>query len=136
MFNVLLFRNESVTSGVLSPCSTVTWLYLVVVLQSGGGGRLLLLAACQSHQELLLLHLRRCLLETLQSLKDDESQVMLTAPRMYRHRPTSSLCAVTHLLTLPVGQVTLPQHEATGADVHLTPGTNQPHVLLHAEKHR
>lgn len=39
----------------------------------------------------------------------------------------------THLLTLPVGQVTLSQHEATGADVHLTPGTNQPHVLLHTQ---
>lgn len=39
----------------------------------------------------------------------------------------------THLLTLPVGQITLSQHEATGADVHLTPGTNQPHVLLHTQ---
>lgn len=39
----------------------------------------------------------------------------------------------THLLTLPVGQVALSQHEATGADVHLTPGTDQPHVLLHTQ---
>lgn len=41
---------------------------------------------------------------------------------------------VTHLLALPVGQVTLTQHEATGADVHLTPRTDQPHVLLHTQK--
>lgn len=47
-----------------------------------------------------------------------------------------SLCeaAATHLMTLPIGQVTLSQHEAAGADVHLTPRTNQPHVLLRTNK--
>lgn len=42
--------------------------------------------------------------------------------------PSSRL---THLLALAVGQVTLSQHEAAGADVHLTPRANQTHVLLH-----
>lgn len=37
----------------------------------------------------------------------------------------------THLLALSIGQVTLGQHEATGATVDLTPGANQPDVLLH-----
>lgn len=42
--------------------------------------------------------------------------------------------AATHLMTLPIGQVTLSQHEAAGADVHLTPRTDQPHVLLRTNK--
>lgn len=36
-----------------------------------------------------------------------------------------------HLLALPIGQVTLGQNKATGANVGLTPGSNQPDVLLH-----
>lgn len=51
------------------------------------------------------------------------------------HQSPTSLgggAAGTHLLALPISQVTLGQHEAAGADVHLTPGTNQPDVLLEA----
>lgn len=44
--------------------------------------------------------------------------------------------AGTHLLALPIGQVTLGQHEAAGADVHLTPGTDEPDVLLEATNTR
>lgn len=44
--------------------------------------------------------------------------------------------AGTHLLALPISQVTLGQHEAAGADVHLTPGTDEPDVVLEATNTR
>lgn len=106
--------------------------YLVVVLESGGGGLLLLLllAARQLQQELLLLHLRRCLLEALQSLE----RKPISGTRSTRFWFRSAVEVATHLLALPVGQVTLTQHEAAGADVHLTPGTGQTHILLQTQR--
>lgn len=107
--------------------------HLVEVVQSGAGGcSLLLLAARQLDQKVLLLHLCCGLLEALQSLQ--EADVTKST-----HQSPSSLgggVAATHLLALPISQVTLGQHEAAGADVHLTPGTNQPDVLLEATNSR
>lgn len=45
-----------------------------------------------------------------------------------------NLAALTYLLALPVSQVALTQHETTGANVHLTPRTDEPHILLHIQE--
>lgn len=58
-------------------------------------------------------------------------KMMTTAPLPSLYLFISPSFRSTHLLPLAVGQVALRQHEAAGADVHLTPRANQTHVLLH-----